>query len=54
LIIEEFNKRSPDEQATFAGQVLHLDKVTPGGLQDYVERARRFLENSKNNVNPFD
>jgi len=23
-------------------------------MQDYVERARRFLENSKNNVNPFD
>lgn len=37
-----------------AEQVLHLDKVTPGGLKDYVERARKFLEDSKNNVNPFD
>lgn len=33
---------------------MHLDKVTPGGLTDYVLRARRFLEDSKNNVNPFD
>lgn len=37
-----------------AKQVMHLDKVTPGGLKDYVMRARRFLENSKNKVNPFD
>lgn len=37
-----------------ARQVIHLNKVTPGGLQDYVFRARRFLEDSKNNVNPFD
>ena len=34
--------------------MLHLDKVTPGGLKDYVMRARRFLEDSRNNVNPFD
>jgi hypothetical protein len=27
--------------------------VTPGGLKDYVFRARKFLEDSKNNVNPF-
>jgi UDP-sugar pyrophosphorylase len=31
-----------------------LEKVTPGGLKDYVMRARRFLIDSKNNVNPFD
>lgn len=34
--------------------MLHLDKVTPGGLTNYVLRARRFLLDSKNNVNPFD
>ncbi len=37
-----------------ADQVIHLEKVTPGGLKDYVMRARRFLVDSKNNVNPFD
>lgn len=38
----------------FAEQVIHLERVTPGGLKDYVMRARRFLLDSKNNVNPFD
>ncbi len=33
---------------------MHLDSVTPGGLVDYCQRAKQFLENSKNNVNPFD
>lgn len=28
--------------------------MTPGGLQDYCDRARRLLEASRNNVNPFD
>lgn len=28
--------------------------MTPGGLKDYVMRARKFLIDSKNNVNPFD
>ena len=37
-----------------ANQIIHLEKVTPGGLKDYVMRARRFLQDSKNNVNPFD
>ena len=30
-----------------------MDRVTPGGLKDYVFRARKFLEDSRNNVNPF-
>ena len=33
---------------------MRLESVTPGGLQDYCERARRLLESSRNNVNPFD
>lgn len=53
-ILEEFAKRTPAEQEAFAEQVIHLEKVTPGGLKDYVMRARRFLIDSKNNVNPFD
>ena len=53
-ILIEFEKRSPEEQQEMVAQILHLDKVTPGGLSDYVLRARRFLDDSKNNVNPFD
>lgn len=53
-ILEKFSKHTPKEQNEFAEQVIHLEKVTPGGLKDYVMRARRFLVDSKNNVNPFD
>lgn len=53
-ILAEYEKRSGEEQAELVKQVLHLDKVTPGGLTDYVMRARKFLLDSKNNVNPFD
>lgn len=53
-ILSELEKRTQAEKEAFAEQVIHLNKVTPGGMQDYVMRARRFLVNSKNDVNPFD
>ena len=53
-ILAEFEKRTQAEKEAFAAQLMHLDKVTPGGLKDYIMRARRFLVESKNNVNPFD
>lgn len=28
--------------------------MTPGGLKSYCDRAKRLLEDSRNNVNPFD
>ena len=42
-ILDAYAKATPEEQAAFADQVVHLEKVTPGGLKDYVFRARRFL-----------
>ena len=53
-ILTEYGKRSQAEKEAFAEQVIHLEKVTPGGLKDYIFRARRFLVESKNNANPFD
>ena len=53
-ILTEYGKRSQAEKEAFAEQVIHLEKVTPGGLKDYIFRARRFLLESKNNANPFD
>lgn len=41
-------------QHKLAEQIVHLAKVTPGGLKDYVMRSRKFLLDSKNNVNPFE
>ena len=35
-------------------EVIFLENVTPGGIKDYVFRARKFLEDSKNSVNPYD
>ncbi len=53
-ILVEYEKRTEAEKEAFAQQLIHLDKVTPGGLKDYIMRARRFLIDSKNNVNSFD
>ena len=33
---------------------MKLNRVTPGGLQNYCERARGLLESSRNAENPFD
>ena len=30
-----------------------MNRVTPGGLKDYIMRARHFLVDSKNEINPF-
>ena len=33
---------------------MALQRVTPGGLEDYCNRAKALLEASRQNVNPFD
>ena len=34
-------------------QINQLEKTYPGGIKEYVNRAKVLLENSKNNVNPY-
>ena len=42
-------------QSKLADQIVALDKVTPGGgIKNYCKRARHLLQQSRNNVNPFD
>ena len=53
-LLADLNQREGDSQKALAEQIVRLEGVTPGGLQDYCERARRLLESSRNNVNPFD
>lgn len=53
VLLEAFEGQTPVKQEQMANQVVQLNKVTPGGLSDYVNRAKKFLEDSKNNVNPF-
>ena len=53
-LISEFEKRDKEGQEKLAKQVMHLNTVTPCGMQNYLERARKLLLDSQNNVNPFD
>lgn len=52
-IIEKYNKVSEKEQKDFIAQFNQLEKTCPGGIKDYLTRAKVLLEDSKNNVNPF-
>ena len=47
-------RSSGEAQTSLAEQIVKLNRVTPGGLQDYCQRAKRLLEASRGNVNPFD
>ena len=38
----------------FVEQLLALDASTPGGLEDYVARARRLLKDAQSGRNPLD
>jgi hypothetical protein len=52
-LLEQISKHTTEEQQKLAAQVIHLDKVTPGGFKGYIENAIKLLEDSKNEVNPF-
>lgn len=53
-LLAEFEKRDQEGQEKLAQQVVHLNSVTPVGMKNYCERARKLLSDSKNNVNAFD
>ena len=42
-----------EERKVFINQFNALEKATPGGIKDYLKRAKILLEESKNNINPF-
>jgi UDP-sugar pyrophosphorylase len=52
-IAEEYSKRPPSEKEAFITQVNNLEKIYPGGLKEYIKRAKVLLNNSKNNINPY-
>ena len=52
-IIEKYKNSKEDEQKSFIAQFNSLEKATPGGIKDYLKRAKILLEESKNNINPF-
>ena len=52
-IIEKYNNSKEEDKKAFIEQFNYLDKATPGGIKDYIKRAKILLEDSKNNINPF-
>ena len=52
-IIEKYKTSKDDDKKYFIEQFNYLEKATPGGIKDYLRRAKILLEESKNNVNPF-
>ena len=52
-IIEKYKISNEEEKKKFIEQFNYLEKTTPGGIKDYIKRAKILLEESKNNINPF-
>ena len=52
-IISKYSESSAEEQGAFLSQINHIETTYPGGLREYISRAKVLLENSKNNVNPY-
>ena len=52
-IIEKYKNSKEEDKKSFIEQFNSLEKATPGGIKDYLKRAKILLEDSKNNVNPF-
>ena len=52
-ILTRYEKCTPEEKQKFLTHFNYIEKTCPGGVKDYIKRAKVLLENSKNNVNPF-
>lgn len=52
-ILAKYEKVTPEERKAFNEQIKHLESVYPGGIREYIKRAKVLLENSKNDVNPY-
>ena len=52
-ILTRYESSTKEEQEKFLEHFNYIEKTCPGGVKDYIKRAKVLLENSKNNVNPF-
>lgn len=50
-IIEYINRNNLSKE--LVKQIEHLETVYPGGIVEYCNRAKKLLEDSMNNVNPY-
>jgi UDP-sugar pyrophosphorylase len=47
-------QQTPQDQEAIVHQLKHFDATYPGGIKAYIQRAKKLLEESANNVNPFE
>ena len=47
-------QQTPQDQEAIVHQLKHFDATYPGGIKAYIQRAKKLLEDSANNVNPFE
>ena len=52
-ILTRYEKSTQEEKKQFLTHFNYIESTCPGGVKDYIKRAKVLLENSKNNVNPF-
>ena len=52
-ILTRYEKCTQEEKKQFLTHFNYIESTCPGGVKDYIKRAKVLLENSKNNVNPF-
>lgn len=52
-ILDKLNTASESEKEVLSNQILSLENSYPGGIKEYINRAKKLLEDSKNNVNPY-
>lgn len=53
-ILEKVKSTNDEEKLKqLSNQILSLEKSYPGGIVEYVKRAKKLLEDSKNEVNPY-
>ena len=53
-IVARMGTAKEDELNAFVKQINHLERVWPGGIREYIKRAKVLLEDSKNGKNPLE
>lgn len=53
-LIALIKSAGPEQAKGLCEQIVKLDKVTPTGMKNYLERGRKLLESSMKGENPFD
>ncbi|KRX00750.1 hypothetical protein PPERSA_03010 [Pseudocohnilembus persalinus] len=53
-LVENLDNYTKEQRVQFLNQYNTLEQTLPGGCKAYVERSRKLLQDSKNNVNPYE